>query len=42
MPSLTEPETIRGLIVLVLLIIFGSGAGFRMLGKLLRGYVGKW
>lgn len=34
--GILDPETLKGLIVLVLLILFGSGAGFKIINKYLK------
>ena len=40
MSILRQPETLRGLIMVILLIFFGSGAGFKIVGRFLRSWVG--
>ncbi len=40
--DLFTPETIRGLIVVFLLILFVSGKGFKIIGNLIRQRASNW
>lgn len=37
--GLLNPKTIKGIIVLFLIIWFGSGTGFRVINNLIKNYV---